>query len=120
MLQRDRELLNEVLAVDFSVIDMFHNRLANQISGSSFDTLLYTLKGLCLVNKPNKNGTYYINLELTQKSFAQMLNMHYTTCNRLMKILEKEDIAILEQGTLKIHSLERIEHFLEEGYKPNY
>lgn len=114
LMQKDLNLMEEVMNNLYSLMIMHHNRIYNASFMLARERILHSLLQLIIDTTPTANDTYITPFPLTQRNFAHSLNVHFTTCNKILKELRDDGIIEFKDKNLYIYDKEKLENLLYE------
>lgn len=93
IVREDFELFDELMYVaHMSFAQLGHRANISGIHSSSKRILIWLTK-LCEVREPDADGVYDIECSITLQSLSDILQVHITTCSKLMTALETQGIV---------------------------
>lgn len=84
------------------------HRIANISAQPAEKRLAMWLQKLCLTQAPNPNGTYTIPCKLSLQQLADLLNMHVTTCTKLLSGLEEKGVVRRTRQCIQVIDVKRL------------
>lgn len=111
--QDNIEIVFEIFKNYMSKVNYFKTKL--YITGFSSSTVkVYRLiQLLCRQEIPDANGRYTINLTVSQKVLAEMLDIHQVTVSKVLNYLKEEGIISKKGKKIIVHDMERLVRLIE-------
>lgn len=93
IVREDFELFDELMYVTHMSFAQIGHRIGNTGNLSSSKRILTWLTKLCEVREPDADGVYRIECSPTLQNLSDILQIHITTCSKLMTALEMQGIV---------------------------
>lgn len=110
----DDEFFDDMMYATHMAMAQMAHRIDNISHQSSSRRMLLWLEKLCEANTPDVNGVYRIPCNLTVDEMAGVLEVHYTTCNKLLKALKDRSILHKTRTHLEVHDRAGLQELLLE------
>ena len=109
--QQDAELFYEFVKVCHMSFAQMGHRISNTGYQSSTKRMVMWLQKLCSTQKPDEDGTYDIECDMTLNQLADMLAIHITTCTKLIAALESEGVIKRTRGHICVYDVEKLARY---------
>lgn len=111
-MSKDKDVMIEITEHIISIAHMHHNRIFNTSFMQAQDKILNAIFRLMLQNQPNEKGVYRIPFAITQKEFAHSLNIHFTTCYRIVSKLKELSLIDFKNNYMYVYDKTKLEEIL--------
>jgi CRP/FNR family cyclic AMP-dependent transcriptional regulator len=111
IMQQDPDIFYEFILVCHMAFGQMGHRISNTGVSSSMQRIIIWLRKLCAVNKPDANGTYTLDVDITIQQLAELLSIHPTTCSRLLTTLENDGVTKRTRKRITVYHLERLSDY---------
>lgn len=112
IMSKDKDVMIEITEHIISIAHMHHNRIFNTSFMQAQDKILNAIFRLMLQNQPNEKGVYRIPFAITQKEFAHSLNIHFTTCYRIVSKLKELSLIDFKNNYMYVYDKTKLEEIL--------
>jgi CRP/FNR family cyclic AMP-dependent transcriptional regulator len=92
LMQEDPELFYEFVFVCHMSFAQMAHRLSGTSGQTSIQRMIMWLQKLCSVSKPDKEGVFKIDCDITLQEISDLLFIHVTTTTKLIAALEEKGI----------------------------
>ncbi|MDR3136119.1 MAG: Crp/Fnr family transcriptional regulator [Coriobacteriales bacterium] len=106
--QRDPGIFFEFIFNCHMAFGQMGHRLADSSMPSAMQRLIFWLLKLCAIYEADEQGVHTIHANITIEQLAELLNIHVSTCSRLLTTLESEGHISRNRSIIKVFEAERL------------
>jgi CRP/FNR family cyclic AMP-dependent transcriptional regulator len=104
----DPDVFYEFILVCHMAFGQLGHRITSIGVQSAMKRLVFWLQKLCAQREPDAQGVYTVPVVITNQQLAELLNLHVTTCSRLVSTLEVEGLIRRTRNEITIFDLARL------------
>ncbi|MBU5405749.1 helix-turn-helix domain-containing protein [Paraeggerthella hongkongensis] len=109
--QQDPDLFYEFIDVCHLSFAQMGHRISNTGYQSSTKRMIMWLQKLCATQKPEPDGTFDIECNLTLNQLSELLAIHITTCTKLIAALESEGVLKRTRSRIRVYDAEKLARY---------
>lgn len=114
LMHADDAFYDDVMHALHMTMAQLGHRLDSANQQSTSRRMLLWLEKLCEANAPDPDGVYRIPCNLIVDEISGLLEIHYATCNKLLKSLKEQGIACKTRTHLEIANRGEVQRLLLE------